>query len=92
MNTLSPPHSQLVEVVNTLPAEVLPELASFLTYLQFKTLVPNVTIQSYAELNEGNGNQEQSTRALKDSVIQYIDPLEPVAVDSKIHNYPYVNT
>jgi len=37
MNTLALTRQQLVATLNKLPAEVLPELANFLTYLQFKT-------------------------------------------------------
>lgn len=36
MSTILPSRSQLIEVVNTLPVEALPELANFLSYLQFK--------------------------------------------------------
>jgi hypothetical protein len=40
MNTLNPSHQDLVEIVNNLPAEVLPELAHYLHYLQFRVETP----------------------------------------------------
>ena len=40
MNTRAPTRRQLIDVVNELPADVLPELANFLTYLQFKLESP----------------------------------------------------
>jgi len=36
MSALPPSRGQLIEVVNKLPPEALPELANFLSYLQFK--------------------------------------------------------
>jgi len=39
MNTLTTRH-QLIDTVNKLPAQVLPELAGFLSYLQFKVNLP----------------------------------------------------
>lgn len=36
MSTVPPSRGQLIEAVNKLPPEALPELASFLSYLQFK--------------------------------------------------------
>lgn len=36
MNTLNPDRSQLIETINKLPLDVLPELADYLAYLQFK--------------------------------------------------------
>lgn len=36
MSTLTPSRGQLIDVVSKLPLEVLPELATFLNYLQFK--------------------------------------------------------
>ena len=40
MNALTPTRRQLIDAINKLPAEVLPELASYLTYLQFKVTLP----------------------------------------------------
>ena len=40
MNTLAPTRHQLMDTINKLPVEVLPELASFLNYLQFKVESP----------------------------------------------------
>lgn len=37
METITPSRPQLIQVVNQLPQEALSELASFLSYLQFKT-------------------------------------------------------
>ncbi|MCI5158653.1 MAG: hypothetical protein D3906_09500 [Candidatus Electrothrix sp. AUS1_2] len=36
MNTLTPDRGQLIEAINKLPLDVLPELADYLAYLQFK--------------------------------------------------------
>ena len=36
MNTLTPDRSQLIKAINKLPVDVLPELADYLAYLQFK--------------------------------------------------------
>jgi hypothetical protein len=36
MNTLTPDRGKLIEAINKLPMDVLPELADYLSYLQFK--------------------------------------------------------
>jgi len=36
MNTLTPDRGKLIETINKLPLDVLPELADYLAYLQFK--------------------------------------------------------
>ena len=36
MNTLTPDRGQLIKAINKLPVDVLPELADYLAYLQFK--------------------------------------------------------
>lgn len=40
MSALTPTRSQLIDAVSKLPLEALPELASFLSYLQFKVDPP----------------------------------------------------
>ncbi|HRW08963.1 MAG TPA: hypothetical protein P5121_27855 [Caldilineaceae bacterium] len=51
MRTLTPSRGQLIDVVSKLPLEVLPELASFLNYLQFKVESPPQTEQGNQEAN-----------------------------------------
>jgi hypothetical protein len=46
MSTLSPSRGQLIDLVSKLPREVLPELASFLDYLQFRVESPTQSAQS----------------------------------------------
>ncbi|MBE9229731.1 DUF2281 domain-containing protein [Phormidium sp. LEGE 05292] len=36
MNSATPTHKQLSQAIEELPSEVLPELANFIEYLQFK--------------------------------------------------------
>lgn len=45
MSALTPSRGQLIDAVSKLPLEVLPELASFLNYLQFKVESPPQTEQ-----------------------------------------------
>ena len=53
MNSLTPSRGQLIDSVRKLPVEALPELASFLNYLQFKAESP-VQPQKPAPLASGS--------------------------------------
>ncbi|MEZ4714451.1 MAG: hypothetical protein R3A44_45145 [Caldilineaceae bacterium] len=81
MNTLTPSRSQLIEVINKLPLAVLPELASFLNYLQFKAETPPQPEQTVSGsefllsiAGIGTGEAELSERD-EEVLAEEIDPV-----------------
>jgi len=81
MNTLTPTRRQLIDAINKLPSEVLPELANFLTYLQFKVELPIQPKQSEAGAGfllsiAGIGEAEEDLSERDEEILaEEIDPV-----------------
>ena len=81
MNTLNPDRSQLIKAINKLPVDVLPELADYLAYLQFKiksvtkpenTKQKNSFLLSIAGLGEA---EEDLSERDEEILSEEIDPV-----------------
>ncbi len=81
MDILTPSRQQLIEAINKLPSDVLPELANFLTYLQFKVKTPSQDEQvksgsefllSIAGLGEGEARLAERDEEI---LAEEIDPI-----------------
>lgn len=81
MNTLTPDRSQLIKAINKLPVDVLPELADYLAYLQFKiksvtkpenTKQKNSFLLSIAGLGEA---EEDLSERDEEILSEEIDPV-----------------
>jgi len=81
MNTLTPDRSQLIKAINKLPVDVLPELADYLTYLQFKIksiTTPENTKQKSSFLLSiaGLGEAEEDLSERDEEILsEEIDPV-----------------
>ncbi len=80
---------QLIDVINSLPSEVLPELANYLSYIQFKIARPAQTekpasgssfLLSIAGLGEAEENLSQCD---EDILQQEIGPVRGWGFDRK---------
>lgn len=78
---------QLIDVINSLPSEVLPELANYLSYIQFKIARPAQTekpasgssfLLSIAGLGEAEENLSQCD---EDILRKEIDPVRGWGLD-----------
>jgi hypothetical protein len=79
MNTLTPTRRQLIDAINKLPSEVLPELANFLSYLQFKVELPPQPKQSgtgFLLSIAGIGEAEEDLSERDEEILaEEIDPV-----------------
>lgn len=89
MNPATIARRQLIDVINSLPSEVLPELANYLAYIQFKISQPEQTenqasgssfLLSIAGLGEAEENLSQCD---EDILQQEIDPVRGWGLDRK---------
>lgn len=95
MSTLTPSHGQLIDIVSKLPSDVLPELASFLSYLQFKVDSPSQTEQAeqVASGSEfllsiaamGTADEDLSERD-EEILAQEIDPVRGWTFERETHS------
>lgn len=80
MDGIKVERQKLIEAVNTLPNEVLPELATFLDYLRYKSSQrkePNNNSSEFLQSIAGLGNSEQHDISERDEEIlrSEIDPV-----------------
>jgi hypothetical protein len=87
MNTSAPTRRQLIATIKKLPAETLPELANFLTYLQFKSASPPRSEATGTETRFllaiagiGSGEEDLSERD-EEILTQEIDPIRGWSFD-----------
>lgn len=100
MRTLTPSRGQLIDAVSKLPLEVLPELASFLNYLQFKVESPPQTeqVQQVAKGSEfllsiagiGTADEDFSDRD-EEILAEEIDPhIRPSRLHDDSSKAPFI--
>lgn len=88
MNTVAPTRQQLIATINKLPEEALPELANFLTYLQFKTAStlqpkPIKTGRGFLLAIAGIGKGEEDLSERDEEILaQEIDPIRGWGFDA----------
>ena len=82
MNSSAIARQQLIEVINRLPSEVLPELANYLDYLKFKTTSSSVPKSETTSGNSfllsiaGLGEAEENLSECDEDILQQeIDPI-----------------
>ena len=87
MNTSASTRGQLIATIKKLPAEALPELANFLTYLQLKSASPPRSEPSGTEpdfllaiAGIGSGEEDVSERD-EEILTQEIDPIRGWSFD-----------
>ena len=88
MDNLIPSRPQLIEVIKNLPREALPELASFLTYLQFKAEKAKETknasgaefLMSIVGLGEA---EEDLSERVEEILAKEIDPVRGWSFERK---------
>jgi hypothetical protein len=87
MNTLTPTRRQLIDAINRLPAEVLPELANYLTYLQFKVERPSQSEKSgvgFLLSIAGIGEAEEDLSERDEEILAgEIDPIRGWGFDNE---------
>jgi hypothetical protein len=80
---------QLIDVINNLPSEVLPELANYLSYIQFKIARPAQTEKSASGSSfllsiAGIGEAEENLSQCDEDILQQeIDPVRGWGLDRK---------
>ncbi len=80
---------QLIDVINNLPSEVLPELANYLSYIQFKIARPAQTEKSTSGSSfllsiAGIGEAEENLSQCDEDILQQeIDPIRGWGFDRK---------
>ena len=80
---------QLIDVINSLPSEVLPELANYLAYIQFKISRPEQTEKSASGSRfllsiSGLGEAEENLSECDEDILQKeIDPVRGWGLDQK---------
>lgn len=92
MKTSSPSRPQLIEVIKNLPGEVLPELANFLTYLQFKSEKPEEEkdnsgvdfLMAIAGLGEADEDLSERTEEI---LAEEIDPVRGWGFENKDNSW-----
>jgi hypothetical protein len=78
---------QLIDVINNLPSEVLPELANYLSYIQFKIARPVQTEKSTSGSSfllsiAGLGEAEENLSQCDEDILQQeIDPVRGWGLD-----------
>lgn len=81
MNASTLSKRQLIDVINSLPSEVLPELANYLSYIQFKISSPAQAEKPASESSfllsiAGLGEAEESLSECDEDILQKeIDPV-----------------
>ena len=87
MNTITPTRRQLIDAINRLPSDVLPELANYLTYLQFKVESPPQSEQPGSKFllsiaGIGKAEEDLSERD-EEILVGEIDPVRGWGFDNE---------
>lgn len=79
MNTQNPTRQELMDVIHTLPADALPELANFISTLQNKTELPNQknsVPQNFLTSIAGIGHGEENVSVRDEEILA--DETSPI--------------